>query len=331
MPWRRVLRGLGGALVSLGLLVLCFAVYQLWGTGLLEAHSQQVLREQLRSQVEGASRVSGSKGSANSGTNDPTVSSNSSTTTTATSSGSGSYGPPAPQGQAVAIIQIPSIGVDKAVVEGVAEADLQKGPGHYPSTPMPGEPGNAAIAGHRTTFGGPFYRLNDLRPGDLIEVTTPKGSYRYSVVHSESVLPSDTAVLAPTTRSTLTLTTCTPLFSAAERLVVSSVLVGTQAGAKAWVTAVSGVSKGSTAARPNRVDRAAEADLASLAGPPARSWPWAAGWGAIAAATIALVWWAARRTARLARLGVVVVGALPVALTLFVFFSHLSGFLPASF
>ena len=87
--------------------------------------------------------------------------------------------PPPPSGEAVAIIRIPKIGVDQAVVEGVSLASLRKGPGHYPSTPLPGEAGNAAIAGHRTTYGAPFNRLDELVAGDEIQVTTVRGSYTY--------------------------------------------------------------------------------------------------------------------------------------------------------
>ena len=69
-------------------------------------------------------------------------------------------------GDVMALLQIPSIGVETYVVSGVQPADLKHGPGHYPDTPMPGQLGNSAIAGHRTTYGQPFYRLDELKPGD---------------------------------------------------------------------------------------------------------------------------------------------------------------------
>src|SRR5437763_4236248 len=128
--------------------------------------------------------------------------------------------PPAPTAGAVASIRIPKIGVDKYVVQGVGETDLRKGPGHYPQTPMPGEQGNAAIAGHRTTYGAPFNRLDELAPGDDVLVTTLKGSFTYKVATTHVVKPDQVEVLDPTPAPTLTLTTCNPKYSASQRLVV---------------------------------------------------------------------------------------------------------------
>ena len=100
----------------------------------------------------------------------------------------------------------------KAVVQGVGVEDLKKGPGHYPQTPMPGQKGNAAIAGHRTTYGHPFYDIDALKAGDDIFISTREGKFQYKVDHSMNVNPSDVAVLDPTTDNRLTLTTCTPKF-----------------------------------------------------------------------------------------------------------------------
>ena len=85
-------------------------------------------------------------------------------------------------GDALAQIQIPSIEVDKVVVDGVAVADLRKGPGHYSQTAMPGNAGNASIAGHRTTYGAPFNRIDELQPGDEITVTSIQGEFTYRVL-----------------------------------------------------------------------------------------------------------------------------------------------------
>ena len=90
------------------------------------------------------------------------------------------------EGDAIAHLRIPAIGVDKIVVEGVQVADLKRGPGHYPDSPLPGQPGNAAIAGHRTTYGAPFNRLDELEQGDEILVTTVQGAFRYEVRASSS-------------------------------------------------------------------------------------------------------------------------------------------------
>lgn len=132
-------------------------------------------------------------------------------------------------GELVARIKIPAIGVDDIVVGGVKKTDLKKGPGHYPGTPLPGSPGNAAIAGHRTTYGAPFFRLNELRPGDDVFVATVATGqwFRYRVTRQEIVGPHENRVLLPTPgRNTLTLTTCHPRYSAAKRLILTAELVG---------------------------------------------------------------------------------------------------------
>lgn len=90
------------------------------------------------------------------------------------------------------------------------EADLKKGPGHYPGTPLPGQPGNSGIAGHRTTYGAPFSELQRLEAGDDILVTTRQGQFRYEVDRTVVVRPDQVEVLDPTEEARLTLTTCTP-------------------------------------------------------------------------------------------------------------------------
>ena len=122
-------------------------------------------------------------------------------------------------------ITIPKIDLSMVVVEGTGDAQLQTGPGHYPGTPLPGEDGNAAIAGHRTTYLHPFYNLNELVPGDPITVVTLQGIFLYHVTGSLAVPPTDVSVVAATRRPTLTLTTCNPRYSATQRLVVHAMLV----------------------------------------------------------------------------------------------------------
>jgi len=108
----------------------------------------------------------------------------------------------------------------------VAEGDLDEGPGHYPGTPLPGQAGNSGIAGHRTTYGAPFFQLNELTAGDRIYLTDTTGTtWVYRVVRQWVVSPDDVAVLAPTRTAVLTLTTCNPRFSAISRLVVRADLV----------------------------------------------------------------------------------------------------------
>ena len=209
--WRAVLRGFGKTCISAGVLVLLFVGYELWGTGFAEARSQHQLKKQFAAAPFVTPPIS---------TSTTRAIPKSTTTTTAVAL------PPPPTGSAVAILNIPRIKVTVAVVEGIGVEDLKKGPGHYPNTPLPGQPGNTAIAGHRTTYGHPFFDLNDVQIGDDILVATHTETYRYSVISHEDVLPSDVAVVAPTTDNRLTLTTCTPRYSASKRLIVVAKLVG---------------------------------------------------------------------------------------------------------
>jgi sortase A len=124
-------------------------------------------------------------------------------------------------GRAVAIIRIPKIEVDLVVVEGTDTESLKKGPGHYLDTAYPWQDrGRVGIAGHRTTYGAPFWSLDELEPGDRIVLATEYGVFEYRVTGSRIIDPSDGSVLLPTPNPTLVLTTCNPRFSAAERLVV---------------------------------------------------------------------------------------------------------------
>ncbi|NLT07668.1 MAG: class E sortase [Solirubrobacterales bacterium] len=123
-------------------------------------------------------------------------------------------------GDAIAKIEIPSIGVDEYVVEGTATDDLRKGPGRYPDTPYFGEPGTAAIAGHRTTYGAPFRDIDKLRRGQVIYLTTPTHRYVYRVTDNRIVDDQDLSVLEPVGHKQLILSACHPLYSAAQRVVV---------------------------------------------------------------------------------------------------------------
>ena len=128
-------------------------------------------------------------------------------------------------GDSLTRIKIPAIGVDIVVVQGTTEAALEAGAGHYPSTPLPCAAGNVAIAGHRTTYGKPFSNLNELKPGDTVELDTPIGGCIYTVSQAPFVVsPNDIAVVSATTVPSLTLTTCNPKGSAAQRLVVRATL-----------------------------------------------------------------------------------------------------------
>jgi sortase A len=124
------------------------------------------------------------------------------------------------KGDAIARIEIPAIGVSEYVVEGTDTGDLRKGPGHYPDTPLPGERGTSAIAGHRTTYGAPFRNIDKLKPGQVIVVDMPDGRFVYRVEQVKIVDDQDLSVLEPVGHRRLMLSACHPLYSAAERVIV---------------------------------------------------------------------------------------------------------------
>lgn len=123
------------------------------------------------------------------------------------------------EGDAIGKIEIPRIGVSEYVVEGTDTDHLRKGPGHYPETPMPGEKGTVAIAGHRTTYGAPFRNLDKLRPGNRIVLDMPYGRFVYKVTKTEVVDDQDLSVLDDVGYKQLILSACHPLYSAAQRIV----------------------------------------------------------------------------------------------------------------
>ena len=132
------------------------------------------------------------------------------------------------KGDSFAIIRIPTIerlAEGWAVVEGVSRRNLRSGAGHMPHTPLPGQPGNAVISGHRTTYGAPFHELDQLEPGDIIEVETAIGVHTYAVDQTVIVGPRELWVTEERVGAWLTLTTCHPKFSSRQRLVVFAQLV----------------------------------------------------------------------------------------------------------
>jgi sortase A len=136
------------------------------------------------------------------------------------------------EGDSLTRIQIPAIGVDVVVVQGTSADALRAGAGHYPASSLPCDPGNVAIAGHRTTYGKPFSGLDKLKPGDVIVLTTPVGQCTYTVREAPFVVqPTERWVVDPTPESILTLTTCHPRGSAKQRLIVRADLQGPAAPA----------------------------------------------------------------------------------------------------
>jgi sortase A len=132
-------------------------------------------------------------------------------------------------GDALTKIVIPKLGVDAIVVEGTTLSALRAGAGHYDHSALPCEDGNAAIAGHRTTYGKPFAEIDLLAPGDRIVLITPVGRCTYEVKGAPWITqPTDFGVVAPKRGSLLTLTTCHPPGSAEQRLIVRAELVKRQ-------------------------------------------------------------------------------------------------------
>ncbi len=254
----RVLGALGRFFITTGIVILLFVGYQLWGTGLQEASAQNDLESDFDQLLDSFDVPTTT-------TTAPIVTS---TTTAVASSVPSTTLPPAggtipvrnealaeklyqEGGEAVARMIIPAIDVTKVVVQGVQVEDLRNGPGHYQGTVFPGQEGNSGIAGHRTTYGAPFNRIDELVPGDEILVATVQGNHIYRVMaagdaYSEEKIggltdfrvtegeeglghiivgPEATWVLGDFGDNRITLTACHPKYSARQRIIVTAELV----------------------------------------------------------------------------------------------------------
>jgi sortase A len=280
--WRAV-SIVGKTLIWSGLLILSFVAYELWGTGIAEARNQKALTKQFRHALE--------------------------TPANAATQSVNEAPPVLPASGAVAVIKFPKLNVEKTVVEGVSVSDLKKGPGHYPETPMPGHIGNVAVAGHRTTYGAPFYRLDELKSGDAILITTREGQFKYQVTQSKVVGPDDSSVLNPTPDNRLTLTTCHPRFTASQRLVVIASL------------------EGKADPRPSpKTDAPETGKPAGLSGTRIPRQP-AIGWGT----AVAMAWLSTWALSKLwLRWPSYALGAPVIVVLLFLFFENFSRLLPAN-
>ena len=210
------LRIIGWTLVVAGVVVLLYLVYSLLFTRFQTQEAQAELLERWELEVgEPAPELPGAPDPAS--TEDPA---------------------PVDPGSAVAVLQFARPGSDLRpvredpllVVPGVDLTTLQRGPGHYPESALPGQDGNFAVAGHRTTYGAPFFNLDQLRPDDEILATGRDGvTHTYRVRETRVVAPTELWVVdrdpLGTGRPTLTLTTCHPRFSNGQRLIVFAELV----------------------------------------------------------------------------------------------------------
>ncbi len=226
---RLVARGVGQTLITGGLIILLFVVYEVWVTNLFAAHEQSQVHQEFQTLLD-----------------NPTVGSS-------VLPLPGAAQKTIPAGQGIANLYIPSFGQDFnfTVVEGVDDADLEKGPGHYSGTALPGQKGNFSVAGHRVGKGEPFLNLDQLKPGDNVVVQVPGYWYVYQVlgqngdlskpdsngvIGREIVQPTDVGVIAPTpdkpgsgpVGNYMTMTTCHPKYSASQRMVLHAKLVETK-------------------------------------------------------------------------------------------------------
>jgi sortase A len=233
------LRGTGQTLITAGVIILLFVVYELWVTNIF-AHEEQVkVHNQLEKEwAQGTDPLNPGKLTLPGGKQGVI-----------------------PIGTGIANLYIPRLGTDYhfTIVQGTDDASLERGPGHYVDTALPGQVGNFAIAGHRVGKGEPFLNLDHLQPGDPVVVETKNDWYIYRVKGNvqtgdlndkgtdgvpgrEIVSPNDIGVVAPVpdhpgaapTEKLMTMTTCHPKFTANQRMIVFSALarvvphVGTQ-------------------------------------------------------------------------------------------------------
>lgn len=215
-PWRTAALGVGELLVTAGMVLLLFVVYELYVTDLMTAQRQDELSTELREQwAEETDPVRRSLTQVD-------------------------------VGDAFGVLRIPRLGEDytRVILEGTEEEQLSQGPGHYVDSAMPGEEGNVGLAGHRVGKGSPFLELDTMQAGDPIVVETADNWFVYRVLDDADpsgipgmhvVSPTAVEVVSPTpgaavgvapSGSYLTLTTCHPRYSARERLIIHARLDG---------------------------------------------------------------------------------------------------------
>lgn len=187
----RLLDAVGRTMIAAGLLLLTFVAYQLWGTGIAEDRAQNDMATQFVQPQ-----------------------------------------PVQPQfGGLVGRISIPSIGVSKYVVAGVRLKDLERGPGLFPGSPLPGQKGNVAIAGHRTTFGSPFSRIDEIQNNEKIVLESRDGTFTYRVNGEPKIVSATDVAVVKTTNpdiATITLVSCYPKWTSTQRIIVVATLDSTE-------------------------------------------------------------------------------------------------------
>lgn len=318
-----VVGAIGRFMMRAGIVILLFVAYQLWGTGLSTARAQDNLTKEFETQIaEFAPAETASDAQ-------PIV--------------TAPVDLPIPEpGDPIARITMKTIDSDFIMVQGVDLKWLQEGPGHFPQTPLPGQPGNAAVAGHRTTYAAPFNRIDELSPGDIITVQTLQGTFTYKVdpkidpkdgTTSGHVIvsPNDLSILDQNFGNRLTLMACHPKFTAAQRIVVTATLTSNPAPATSIPT-YDGVTT--------------DASTDALAGGDSSAWPAAIFWSLVTGLAWFGTWWLARfwtptllrkRAERVSRLkdwkflATYAIGTPIVLVLMFVAFTNIARLLPASY
>ncbi len=203
---RATVRTIGELMITVGLVLLLFSAYEIWGKAVIVSQHQRDLDAQLSQEWGGAS---GGDSTGKPTTVDPVS---------------------PPPGWSIARLYLPKLAKHWVVVEGVDPADIVYAPGHYPKTAKPGQIGNFSVAGHRSP--AIFWNLDRIQPGDLVVVQTRTMYYIYKVTQDEIVKPTAIEVVAPVpdrpgekpTVAMLTLTTCNPKWDNYQRLIVHAVL-----------------------------------------------------------------------------------------------------------
>jgi sortase A len=217
---RTTIRGTGEVMMSLGLVLLLFCVYQLVWTNVEANAAADAASDDLRQSWDASSPAVSAPAPEPDAQQPPPSA------------------PPPPPGDAFAFIHIPRLGDGwvRPVVEGVTHEDLARGVGHYPTSPMPGVIGNFALAGHRATNGEPFRELDKLQAGDAVVIETGDSWYTYTMRRMEIVAPTQVDVLLPVprqpganaTQPLITLTTCHPRWASTQRMIWYGDLTATQ-------------------------------------------------------------------------------------------------------
>ncbi len=227
----RIAHAVGRFLVGSGVLALLFVLHQTWGTDVRAAWQQRALRAELAQAGAGTTEAIPGSGGLRASVVPPRWDQ--------TGPQPAALDARSAEGSPVARLRAEAIDLDVVIVDGSGREALQRGPGRVRASATLGGPGNAVIAGHRTTWGAPFSRLDKLRPGDRVVLQARGHELVYTVSGRRVTAPDDASVLSGAPGSRITLVTCHPRYSAAQRLVVTADAVPQPAPGEAVTQAAS--------------------------------------------------------------------------------------------